>query len=289
MAKESRAAAAAYLQKARDEIAAWENPPRGVLHRLGDAVFNPAARWTGRMIPKSVQGAATQAIEKTLLLSARVGALGIDAAAIERDRKKRIGRSRGLVPKLQACDPLAVKFWRTHCGYAAAQGAATGLAGLPGLVVDLPLLVSNALRSIRTIGLCYGFSARTPHEHNYILHVLRAGSSAETAVRAESIAILKQLEADERSKHLADEAGSRVRYLMTVEQYAKTLAIDMIRRNILQAVPISSIVTGTSFNAAYLHDIGRAAHCCYRRRFIENFPPPAKRARAAKSRCMKSQ
>lgn len=289
MARESSAAAAAYLQKAKEEIAAWENPRRGVLLRLGDAVFNPAARWTGRMIPRPVQGAATRAIEKTLLLSARVGALGIDAAAIELDRKRRIGRSRALVPKLRACDGLALKFWRTHCGYAAAQGAATGLAGLPGLVADLPLLISNALRSIRTIGLSYGFSARTPHEHNYILHVLRAGSSAEPAVRAESIAILKQLEADARSGLPGDEAGSRVRYLMTVEQYAKTLAIDMIRRNLLQAVPLSSIVTGASFNAAYLHDIGRAAHCCYRRRFIENFPSPAPRARPAKSRRAKSQ
>jgi EcsC protein family len=282
MARESRAATAAYLKKAMDEIAAWENPRRGIFQKLGDAVFNPAARWTTRMIPKPVQGAAAQAVEKTLLLSARVGALGIDSDAIERDRRKRIGLSRGLVPRLKACDELAVKHWRTHCGYAAAQGAATGLAGLAGLVADLPLLISNALRSIRTIGLSYGFSARTPHEHNYILHVLRAGSSTEPAVRAESIAVLRQLEADERSGRPGDEAGSRLHYLMTVEQYAKSLAIDMIRRNLLQAVPISSIVTGASFNAAYLHDVGRAAYCCYRRRFIEGFPPPP--SRSAKTR-----
>lgn len=275
MAKESKAATVAYLQKAKDEIAAWENARRGPLQRIGDAVFNPAAKWTARMIPKSVQGAATFAVEKTLLLSARVGALGIDKEAIERERAASLGRARALGPRLKACDGIARKFWRVHCGYAAAQGAATGLAGLPGLVADLPLLVSNALRSIRSIGLSYGFSANTPHERNYILHVLRAGSSTEPDVRAESIAILRELEADERAGRSGDEQRSRVRYLMTAEHYAKSLAIDLIRRNALQAVPISSIVTGASFNAAYLHDIGRAAYCCYRRRFIGNFAPAA--------------
>jgi hypothetical protein len=190
---------------------------------------------------------------------------------LARERAGAIGRKRALVPQLRACDTLARKFWRSHCGYAAAQGAATGLAGLAGFIADLPLTLSIAIREIRTIGICYGYSTTNVEETDYVLHVLRAGSSSEPRVRAESLFILKELESSLRKKGpgSANQAEScHVRYLMTIEQYAKSLGLDLIRRNVLQLVPISGAVTGASFSAMYANDIGRAAYMCYRRRFI---------------------
>jgi len=275
MARDSKTTTAAYLRKAQGEITAWENARRGYFLRFGDFVFNPAAAWTARMIPKSVQTAATFTIEQTLLLSARVGTLGIDQKSLDRERAEKLGRKRTLVPRLKASDALARKHWRNHCGYAAAQGAATGLTGLPGFIAEFPLLLTTALRSIRTIGLCYGYSARTPQEKNYILHVLRAGSTTLPEVRAESLAILKRLEAESRGASARTrDKDTRVHYLLTIDQYAKSLAMDLLRRNALQLIPIAGAVTGATLNAAYLNDIGRAAYVCYRRRFIDDSATP---------------
>lgn len=286
MADDLKLTAAAYLRKARKEISAWETARAGYFARMGNFIFAPAARWTEKLIPKSVQLAASHAIEKTLLVTAQAGGVSIDRQVLARERAAAIGRKRALVPQLRASDTLARKFWRSHCGYAAAQGAATGLAGLAGFIADLPLTLSIAIREIRTIGICYGYPTTSIEETDYVLHVLRAGSSSEPRVRAESLSILKELESSWRKREpgRADQAEScRVRYLMTIEQYAKSLGLDLIRRNALQLVPISGAVTGASFRAMYANDIGRAAFMCYRRRFIGDSEAAPKTA-SAKSR-----
>jgi EcsC protein family len=48
------------------------------------------------------------------------------------------------------------------------------------------------------------------------------------------------------------------------------LAIDLIRRKALQAVPFAGPVIAASFNAAYMNDVARAAYMCYRRRWIDD-------------------
>ena len=274
MAGDSKLTAEAYLRKAREEIVAWEAARRGYFARMGDFMFTPAAKWTERMIPKPIQNAASHAIERTLLITAHAGGFSIDRKALAHERSATIGRKRALVPRLRACDALARKFWRSHCGYAAAQGAATGFAGLAGFIADIPLILSIAIREIRTIGLCYGYLTTSAGETDYVLHVLRAGSSSESEVRGESLSILRRLEPGlRRSATMPKPSGdkaSRVRYLMTIQEYAKSLGIQLIRRNALQLIPLAGIVTSASFNALYANDIGRAAYMCYRRRFIED-------------------
>jgi hypothetical protein len=157
---------------------------------------------------------------------------------LARERAGAIGRKRALVPQLRALIRWPEILAR-HCGYAAAQGAATA-PGLAGFIADLPLTLSIAIREIRTIGICYGYPTTSIEETDYVLHVLRAGSSSEPRVRAESLSILKELESSWRKREpgRADQAEScRVRYLMTIEQYAKSLGLDLIRRNALQLVP----------------------------------------------------
>ena len=115
-----------YVRQARKEITLWEAGKRGYLARLSDVVLNPAAKLTARIVPKTVQKAASQMIEKSLRSIAQAGEFSVDAAAIIRERDKRLGRKRAVGARLKVCDAMATRFWKSHCGYAAAEGAATG-------------------------------------------------------------------------------------------------------------------------------------------------------------------
>ena len=230
-------------------------------------MLNPAAKWTAGMVPRSIQNAATQAIEKTLLLAAQAGGFSVDHLSITKEREKTLLRKRAQGVRLKACDKLAKRYWTSHCAYAAAQGATTGLAGVAGFVAEIPLILSITIREIRTIGLCYGFPTTQPEETNYLLHVLRLGSTNDPDVRLESLTALKAIEGESLDAG-GNKKSNGVKYLISMQQYARSLAVDLMRGQALQLIPIAGAVAGASFNAAYANEIGRAAYLCYRRRFL---------------------
>jgi len=266
----------AYLKKARQEIAAWESRKRGCLARLGDFALDPAARLTVSLVPKSLQETATEMVEKSLRLAAHSVKFSVDSQALSRKRIECLGRKKALGLRLRACDALAKEFWNSHCAYAAAQGSAAGVIGFAGIVADISFTLSITIREIRTIALCYGYGPTDPLESDYALHVLRLVSSNKSEARAEIVRSLKEIEqslaqavARKNSPGRGKEIAARFKYLMTTEEYAKSLAFDLLQRRALQCLPVTGVVTGATFSAAYANDIGRTAYMCYRRRFIE--------------------
>jgi hypothetical protein len=271
MSKEARPNPEAYLQKARQELAAWEVSKRSRFAQFSDMLLKPAANLTAKAIPQSVQLAVSKVIEKTLRLTAQAGEFSVGEDAIVKKRAKLLGRKRALGQRLKVCDAMSRGFWTNHCGYAAAEGAATGVIGAAGFVADIPLLLSIAIRVIRTIGLCYGYRPMAPHETDYMLHILRIGSSGESAEKTASMLALRQLDRIIRQGDAQPDDGVvRVTHLITLQEYAKSLGMDLVKRKALQFVPLAGAVTAASFNAAYVNDVGRAAYMCYRRRFLDD-------------------
>ena len=150
------------------------------------------------MVPPWLKTSAALVIEKSLRLAAYASALSVDEQAVAAEQNRLIRRQKGVAESLRLCDDLAKKHWVNHCKYAAAEGAAAGLAGIVGFVVDVPLIISLAIREIRLIGLCFGYRVNTPAEVDYILHVLRMGSSVDPKGKASSLDALKKIEAHQR-------------------------------------------------------------------------------------------
>jgi len=156
-----------------------------------------------------------------------------------------------------------------------AEGGVTGSAGLPGLAADVPALMTLSLRLIQQVGTCYGFDVNTDDEHDYVLQVLRAGSTADIKAKLEFLIGLKQLEQallkvtwKEMEQALAQKEIGQLAAVAAVRQFAKTLGIQITKRKALQAVPIIGGLVGASFNATFMNDVGRAAYMSYRRRWI---------------------
>ena len=68
-------------------------------------------------------------------------------------------------------------------GLAAAEGAVTGVAGLPGIVVDLPALVMLNLRAIGEYATYYGFDVTVQQERLFAMNVLGLASSPKDAAK----------------------------------------------------------------------------------------------------------
>lgn len=253
----------------------WERAKRGAIGKLGDAALSPAAMLTERVVPSWLRESSAFVIEKTLRLAAYASALSVDEKAAVRAHGRLVLERHSVGEELNVCEKRAKKHWSDHCKYGAAQGAAMGLAGVTGFLADVPLIISVVIREIRMIGLSFGYRVTTPMEVDYVLHILRMASSVDDDARAESLAALKKIEARARlEKQHRKRRGAKdlpkVRYLVSLEQYSRSLAMQMIRRGLLHFVPLAGVITGASFNAAYAHDVGRAAFMCYRRRFLED-------------------
>lgn len=73
---------------------------------------------------------------------------------------------------LNACDEAAQEARRWAIGYGMTSGGAAGAVGVVGLVVDVPTSIALAMRTARSVGLCYGFGESGPAERSFVLSVL---------------------------------------------------------------------------------------------------------------------
>lgn len=266
-----------YLEEAKAEIARWESEGPGFLAAVGDIVLWAPQKAAEKLIPEAVQDAVATAIERFLS--------GLDSLArslFDVDEiRRRVGTLRsGNGHELKCADEAAKHYWNWHVGYAAAEGGAAGAAGLVGLAADVPALFTVALRLIQQIGTCYGYDVSTEAEREYVLHILRTGSTGDLKAKLECLIGLKQIEEillnvtwKKMGESYARGEISRLAALFGIKKFAKSLGIQVTKRKALQMVPVVGALVGASFNATFVNDIGRAAYMSYRRRWIAEREP----------------
>ena len=183
--------------------------------------------------------------------------------------------------ELKAADAVAKHYWNWHLAYALGEGGATGAVGFAGLVADVPALLAVSLRLIRQIGICYGFDMASQQEQEYLMHVLRIGSTSNVKARMESLIALKHVEQillklswQKMSRDLARKEISRRSLLASTRQFAQRMGLHLTERKALQLVPVIGALVGASFNALFVNDVGRSAYMVYRRRRIAEIEGP---------------
>jgi hypothetical protein len=263
-----------YLDRARHEISKWESAGPGYLAQVADFVRLPVEKVLDTLVPEAIRGAVTNAIEASLRgLSLASRALLIDVDEV-RSRVEMCQEGNEL--NLGGLDNAAKHYWNWHIGYAAAEGAATGATGLPGLIADIPALFTIAIRLIQEIAICYGYDVYEDNEHEYVLQVLRIGSTVDFKAKMEFLIRLKQVEQVllrvawmQMNQALARKEISQIAVLAALRQFAQSLGIQITKRKALQTVPVVGALVGASFNATFINDVGRAAYMSYRRRWIQ--------------------
>ena len=146
------------------------------------------------------------------------------------------------------------------------EGAVTGAAGAPGLIADIPALITLNLRAIGEYATYYGFDIGSQRERIFAMRVLVLASSWTDAeklpVMAELAAIGKiatKTTWKELEKSVMVKIGREV---------AKTLRVQLTRKKLAQMVPVIGAAVGGGFNAYYTNQVCDAAYHLYRERFL---------------------
>ena len=151
---------------------------------------------------------------------------------------------------------------------ALAEGAATGLAGLAGIPVDVVALVLLNLRAIGEYATYCGFDPRGHQERLFAMNVLGFASSATTARdKYGTVAQLAKIARDVSTRRPWKELKKHA-FVRAVRHIAKTLGLRLTKAKLAQIVPAAGAVFGGVFNAQFTSGVCGAAHMLYRERFL---------------------
>lgn len=261
-----------YLSEAKNEITRWEGEGPGFISKVSDFVLWPAQKAAELIIPKGVQETVGKAIENFLSGMGSVTKNTIN----EEDIRARVESYKGDgADFLKPMDEAAKHYWNWHIGYATGEGAATGAGGWALIAADIPALFGIAIRLIQEIAICYGYRIDTDEEREYILNILRTGSTADVKAKLEFVIALKEVEQillkvawKKMASDLAKKEINKRALLVALREFAKSLGIQLTKRKALQMVPVIGAAVGAAFNSTFVNDIGKAAYMSYRRRKI---------------------
>lgn len=135
-----------YEKQQYDLITEWENKEPSVVSKLVSTILSPVSNLISIVVPeKAIEGAIDAANATAQYLT--------DTADVLRDGKvESIAELR--TKDLKLSDQIADTVHNWAIGIAVTEGAATGSIGLPGMAVDIPFVITLALRTIHKIGVC---------------------------------------------------------------------------------------------------------------------------------------
>lgn len=168
---------------------------------------------------------------------------------------------------LEHVDSVVEGLKRKYTALAAAEGTATGLAGLAGIVPDLIALVSINLRAAGEYATYCGFDISAPEERLYAFEMLNY--VAQPSNKAKEFTFAPAMRVASRA--------ARIQSMQTLEQLglsaalqraAKALGLKLTGAKLAQVVPVAGAVVGGGFNAYYTSNVCTTAYNLYRERFL---------------------
>jgi hypothetical protein len=159
-----------YEKEQVDAIEKWKEEEPGVVSQTFGVIIEPLAWLVNKVVPaKAVRGA--------LDFSGALAQWLTDTGDVVRDGGvSSVGELRS--KSLELSDRLADEVHNWAIGMAVVEGAGTGWWGLPGTAADVPAIITLALRTIRKIGVCYGYECSSELDKRFVscLHLAPTAS-----------------------------------------------------------------------------------------------------------------
>lgn len=179
---------------------------------------------------------------------------------------------------LMLSDKLANEIHNWAIGIASAEGVGSGTLGIYGLALDIPFIITFALRTVHKVGLCYGYRTKDEKNKRFVLALLSAAGANTTNEKAEAVKMLRAIDvmiAKQTVKTIAEKTAQqqlgKEAVLISMNKLGRQLGINITKRKALQAVPAIGAVVGGSVNAWFINDVGWAARRAFQERWlIEN-------------------
>ncbi len=176
---------------------------------------------------------------------------------------------------LRECDRRAGEVQTFHIGLAVAEGGAAGFFGLAAMAVDIPALLTLALRMIRQVGIEYGYAEDNEAERQFCFSMMQSASAntVEEKLAAQFVlAELGNMIAKQTWKAMAEKAAgnllSKEAAMTALRALAKQVGVTLTKRKALEAIPVMGAVVGAASNAWFLREVGVTAEMAYRERWL---------------------
>jgi hypothetical protein len=258
-----------YERQQVQAIDAWKTEEPGVVSHAFGSVVEPIVWLVQKVVPDS-------AIRGAIEGASALGQYLTDTKDILRDaRVENIADLRS--GELALCDKLADEVHNWAIGVAMAEGSATGALGILGAPVDVPAIITIAMRTIHKIGACYGYESKTPEDSQFALSIL--GASGANTVR-EKLAALATLTAlrtvlarqswKVMAEHAAQNQFGKEAVLVTIRNLGRQIGINVTKRRAMAAIPAIGAVVGGSVNGWYIKEVGWAARRAFQERWLVN-------------------
>jgi EcsC protein family len=238
-----------YEAKQVDNIAAWKSQPPNPLSEMWSIITKPAAKLVGAVIPEPlVQYAVERADDGAWLLASEADIklrAGIEEISEMHDRP------------MEECDRMAHHAGFNSLAIAIAEGAATGAGGLWTTLIDVPLAIVVALRTIRKIGHCYGYSLEGDEGRKLVLGILSISLSGSLDLRRQRLKRLRDLES-----MVAEQSEEEI-FVQEIVQFAFQLEI-------FEGVPGICAISGALLNAEFMHRVEVAARRVFQEHWLRD-------------------
>ena len=262
-----------YEQRVLDRLLQWRDEPPSLLTRGFARLSNPATRAVQFLVPETAIQASLQAANTLAVRLADQRSVLKMAGAADLDELH--------AASLARCDEVASGLRLKAMGLAAGGGAVTGVAGAPGWVLDIPALLTLALRTIHRTGLAYGYDTLLAEQRPYAIGVFSLASANSFEEKRDALLALQQAgrEPDMAAwrdglERAAQRELSKSAAVFSLQNLARQLGLNLGRRKAATAIPVLGALVGAAVNAWYLHDLAKTACCAFQARRLAELGHP---------------
>lgn len=256
-----------YLRREASQRSKWKvEEPSVISKALGVALF-PVTWLLNAIIP-------TAAIRGALDFSSSTAQWLTDTKDLVRDAGVHTVNDLKTL-SLERSDELANSVHNWAIGLATAEGGAAGVGGVFGLAVDVPAIVTIALRTIHKVGACYGFEVKSQADKDFVLGILSSSSANDMQEKTLALMALRSIEVtiiNQTWKAMAKQAGTQAlgkeAGILAIKSLAAQLGINLTKRKALQAIPAIGALVGASVNGWYIKEVGWAARYAFQERWL---------------------
>lgn len=244
---------------------------RGVLAELSDWQ-RQAPSWGTRLLAKP-SGVAARAVQNMVPEEAlRYGLEQLNRVAHRFEDRDDVLRRAGVADEqalasqsLAAADHLAVQIARRAMVLGGAGGAVLGVTGVAGMVIDIPALLTLALRTIHRTSYCYGEQLDGTERQRQVIGIFALASANTLAEKQAALAAL----AEDRDvvddawrdgiERVAEREMAKEATVFSLQTLASRVGWHVGSRKGAGVVPLLGALVGSSMNAWYLHDVSKTA------------------------------
>ncbi len=158
---------------------------------------------------------------------------------------------------LEECDVLAKQVGTAAQAMATTAGAATGAGGPLTTLADVPLLFTLALRTILTIGHCYGYPLDQRRGRPFVVGILITAISGSLETRRQRLGQIRELEdllLEETPEEILTEEA--LTFLFQLEEF--------------EEVPGVGAISGAVLDLAFTHRVDVTARRIFQERWLRD-------------------